>query len=286
MSRRGKSTKGCNDHDLVHPTVYHPTSLTSLPSQYNNIVPNPEFKPMKMDPIISPGPILPNGYDSKDPEALFRLLFDDRILDRIVRCTNLNAASKQHERAWRPVSREDILSYLGILIFFGLDQAVEQKDYWNTSQDGSIHAPVRNSMSRNRWQQIHAFLHIYEPQDYPERNQQKIEAHEKVEPIAQILQENFSKYFQLDTNVAVDECIQGFRGRCTDIVNIPTKPTPIGFKIWCLAEDGYIMDFLWHRKGDKPSQGPQGLQPKWKEQGFRATHAVVLELVSRMRNSG
>ena len=46
------------------------------------------------------------------------------------------------------------------------------------------------------------------------------------------------------------------------------------------------MDFLWHRKGDKPSQGPQGLQFKWKEQGFCATQAVVLELVTRMRNSG
>jgi len=84
----------------------------------------------------------------------------------------------------------------------------------------------------------------------------------------------------------VDECIQGFRGRCADIVHIPTKPTPIGFKIWCLAQDGYIMDFLWHRKGDKPSQGPQGLQAKWREQGFCATQAVVLELVTRMRNSG
>jgi Transposase IS4 len=106
MSRRGKSTKGCNDHDLVHPTVYRPTSRTSLPPQYDNITPNPAFTPMKMDPIVNPGPILPDGFDSEDPEALFRLLFDDRILDRIVRCTNLNAASIQHKRAWKPVSKK------------------------------------------------------------------------------------------------------------------------------------------------------------------------------------
>ena len=137
-------------------------------------------------------------------------------------------------------------------------------------------------MSRNRWQQIHAFLHVYEPQDYPDRNNQKVEAHEKVEPIAQILRENFSKYFQPDTDVAVNECIQAFKGCYADIVNIPTKPTPIGFKIWCLAQDGYILDFLWHQKGIKASQGPQGLQSQWKEQGFNATQAVVLELMSRM----
>ena len=81
MSRRGKSTKGCNDHDLVHPTVYRPTQLTSLPPQYNNIKSNPAFTPMKMDPIVNAGPILPDGFNSTDPEALFRLLFDDRILE-------------------------------------------------------------------------------------------------------------------------------------------------------------------------------------------------------------
>jgi hypothetical protein len=96
MSRRGKSTNGCNDHDLVYPTVYRSTTLTSLPSQYNNITSNPPFKAMKMDPIVNPGPILPDGFNSEDLEALFRLLFNDRILDWIIRCINLNAASKHH----------------------------------------------------------------------------------------------------------------------------------------------------------------------------------------------
>ena len=125
MSRRGKSTKRCNDDNLVLPTMYRPTSLTSLPSQYDNITSNPAFTPMKMDPIINSGPILPDGFNSEDPETLFRLLFDDRILDRIVRCTNLNAASKHHRIPWKPVSHEDILSYIGSLVFFGLDQAIE-----------------------------------------------------------------------------------------------------------------------------------------------------------------
>jgi Transposase IS4 len=88
---------------------------------------------MKMDPIANPGLTLPDSFNSEDAEALFRLLFDDRILDRIVRCTNLNAASKHHKGAWKPVLREDILSYLGILIFFSLEKVTEQRDYWNTS---------------------------------------------------------------------------------------------------------------------------------------------------------
>jgi hypothetical protein len=159
-----------------------------------------------MDPIINSGPILPDGFNSEDPEALFRLLFDDRVLERIVRCTNLNAASKHHRIPWKPVSHKDILSYIGSLVFFGLEQATEQKDYWSTGRDSTVYTLIQNSMGRDRWQQIHAFLHVYDSQDdYPD--QQKVEAHEKVEPIAQILRENFSKYFQPNTNVSVDECI-------------------------------------------------------------------------------
>jgi hypothetical protein len=41
-----------------------------------------------------------------------------------------------------------------------------------------------------------------------------------------------------------------------DTVNIPTKPTPIGFKIWVLADQGYVFDLLWHVKGDGKDQGP------------------------------
>ena len=169
MSRRGKSTKRCNDHDLVHPTAYRPTSLSSLPPQYNGIGPHPAFKPLVMDPITNPGPILPPEFSSEDPETVFRLLFNDRILDRIVRCTNQYATLKEHRIPWKPVSKEDILSYLGCLIFFGLEKTPKQSNYWSTRLNGSIHPPIQNSISRDRWQQIHACLHVYEPQDYPNR---------------------------------------------------------------------------------------------------------------------
>ncbi|KAF2195288.1 hypothetical protein K469DRAFT_537254, partial [Zopfia rhizophila CBS 207.26] len=77
-----------------------------------------------------------------------------------------------------------------------------------------------------------------------------------------------------------------FTGRTPDIVNIPSKPTPVGFKIWVLAQLGHVLNMLWHVCGDKIDQGPQGLQKKWKEQGFNKTQAIVLELLTRMPNQG
>ena len=68
-------------------------------------------------------------------------------------------------------------------------------------------------------------------------------------------------------------------GRSKDIVNIPSKPTPEGYKIWVLANQGYVLDWLYHTKG---VLGPIDLNPYWtKIRGFNKTQAVVLELVNQ-----
>ena len=66
-------------------------------------------------------------------------------------------------------------------------------------------------------------------------------------------------------------------GRAREIVNIPSKPTPEGFKLWVLANQGYVLDWLYHAKG---VLGPIDLDPFWtKFRGFSKTQAVVLDLV-------
>jgi len=62
-----------------------------------------------------------------------------------------------------------------------------------------------------------------------------------------------------------------------EIVNIPFKPTPEGFKIWILVNEGYILDFMWHAKGDK--KGPVDLDKSFLDEGFSKTQAVVLDLL-------
>jgi len=66
-------------------------------------------------------------------------------------------------------------------------------------------------------------------------------------------------------------------GCAPEIVNIPSKPTPEGFKIWVLANKGYILDFMWHAKDNK--EGPVDLDPLFTEEGFSKTQAVVLDLL-------
>jgi hypothetical protein len=136
----------------------------------------------------------------------------------------------------------------------GLNIVPHQRLYWSTQDDeDSTHRPIRQSMSLIRWEQIHQYFHIWDPAT---SERERVHLHDKVEPIAQNLRQNFKRYWHADTHVTVDECIQGFTGRIPDIVNIPSKPTPIGLKIWCLAQSGYLLDCLFHRRGDKKDEGP------------------------------
>jgi hypothetical protein len=150
-------------------------------------------------------------------------------------------------------------------------------------------------MSLGRWQQIRRYFHVFDvdtdipsnPQKSTKSRPIKVKPHEKVIPIADNLRTKFRAYWIPSTHVAIDECIQGFSGRSADIVNIPSKPTPIGYKIWCLGDQGYTSDFLFHVPGSKKHDGPQQIDYKsYKEPSLLKTHIVVIVLMIRMIDRG
>jgi hypothetical protein len=290
-----------NDHDFVPPTQYKLSRTKelrqSLLSQLEQI---PKFEAMELENVKGSFQV----PCTSSPEDLFSLFFTDSILDRIVRCTNLNAERVRadpvatraknirfheslNQRIWKPVTSDEILTYLGILIYMGIHIEPYINNYWNTNEDDPIHSSVRKAMGNHRWTQIDRYFHIWDSaSDQHCVRPDKVRPHEKVNPLWKLLSSSFQRYWKPGRDVAIDECIEGFTGRTSDIVNIPTKPTPIGFKIWVLADQGYVLDLLWHVRGDGKDQGPQGLRTTWKEQGFSKTQAVVLELMTRMPNGG
>jgi Transposase IS4 len=71
-------------------------------------------------------------------------------------------------------------------------------------------------------------------------------------------------------DLAVDEIMERFTGRSSDIVTIPSKPIPTGYKVWAVAQLGYILNVIYHRNGKGPigSKAPKG-------SGINPTQAVV-----------
>ena len=88
-------------------------------------------------------------------------------------------------------------------------------------------------------------------QQNPTQSGQKETPFNKLEPLNDTLRQLFKQHWKTNTHLAVDETIQRLIGRASEIVNIPSKPTPEGFKIWVLMNLSYVLDWLYHAKGDR-----------------------------------
>ena len=152
-------------------------------------------------------------------------------------------------------------------------------DLWCTNPKKAPQSKqISSHIAQNRWCQIQRYFHISKPQK--KTNGAKQSPFEKLEPLDEHLRKMFKKYWRTGTHLAVDETIQRFTGRTSEKVNIPSKPEPEGFKIWVLANAGYVLDWMHHAKGEK--NGPVDLEDYWtKWLGFSKTEAVVLDLVTQ-----
>lgn len=88
-------------------------------------------------------------------------------------------------------------------------------------------------------------------------------------------------------DVVVDEIIIRYEGRAKQTTTIPNKPTPTGFKVWAIAQQGFLICWNWHTPGEK--NGPIGVKTprelggsKKEGKGGNKTQAVVLHLLQRL----
>lgn len=87
------------------------------------------------------------------------------------------------------------------------------------------------------------------------------------------------RYYKPGIHLTVNETIERFTGRAPEIVNIPTKPTPKGFKIQVLANQGYILNWMFYAKGD--NKGPVDLDTFQVEEGLLKTQAVIMDFLTQ-----
>ena len=247
--------------------------------------PVPEFNPREINNPLTYGQgNLPSNVKPDDPYAIFSLFFNEQTLQILVTNTNkyaemYPAPRTPHARPWQPTTIAEFRAYIGVYIWIGVHPESSIETYWSTdSTEQSMHLAVTKHISLVPWQQIDRFFHISTPQKLTVKS--KHSTFEKLEPLSEHLREQFKKYWTAGTHLTVDETIQRFMGRAKEIVNIPTKPEPEGFKIWVLANCGYVLDWLYHCKGD--NKGPVDLNDFFtKELGFPKTQAVVLDLLSQ-----
>ncbi|KAK2005478.1 hypothetical protein LZ32DRAFT_633571 [Colletotrichum eremochloae] len=181
----------------------------------------------------------------------------------------------QHSRAhaWVPTSAEEIYLFVGILLYMGIHPESKISQYWSSSQEKEdpIH-PFTQFITRNQFQLLLRRIRIFnttlfnkdstsdrsQQQRYQPRKNQMPKVYRQVNQWSTHIQEVGDSFFQPSSHLTVNEAIVRFTGRSLETTTIPSKPTPVRYKVWVLDQSGYFLRWLWHVHG----KGPYGLVPQ------------------------
>ena len=96
-----------------------------------------------------------------------------------------------------------------------------------------------------RWQQINRFFHLIL------LNTIHQDVFQKIDRFNEHFRVSFKLYWNIDTHLIVDKCIQRFINEFDVIVHISSKSKSENYKIWILVNDNYVLNWLYHVKNDK-----------------------------------
>ena len=103
-----------------------------------------------MQPSQGPTLNIPPGTDMDDPLAIFKLFLPDSLWETVVKNTNLYAnAQRLHtinetKRPWHATTFNEIMVFLGILIYIGVHKEPQLSFYWRQDiSQGPVHTVAR-----------------------------------------------------------------------------------------------------------------------------------------------
>ena len=184
------------------------------------------------------GPVIEEFSDCHTPADIFFQYFDTDILDKILSETNLYI--NQKERNISPVTREELLGFLGINLVMAYHKLPSWTDYWKNDQDLCV-LFISATMTRNRFAEILSNLHVNDNLNIPEGNKDKLY---KLRPLIEAINNKYRKLYNVSRRLSVDESMILFKGRHSIKQYNPMKPIKRGYKLWMRADmDGYITKF-------------------------------------------
>ncbi len=135
---------------------------------------------------------------------------------------------------------------MGVLLYMSLYHCPEYEDYWNTQSNKPVFIEVIRAMSRERFCQILRYWKISDPDE--NLDSKGPDFWKKLEPLASDIRKASRQYWKPGRNVSVDEQLILFRGRFKHTMMLSTKAAGVGFKIYSLCQENYMLDFLFTSK--------------------------------------
>ena len=274
-----------NDIDLMQPTQYPMSKnqgLKKLPLVFEIL---PTFTSL---PIYNKNeyskPNLLDYIDNKDPQLLFKLFQIDKLIDKLVEYINKNIElhlpleDMQFPYRWKLILRQELYIYLAVLIYIGLYIESSIKDYQYKDFSYSMIYIVSNYIRANQWQQINRYFYCTQLRSKDDEAFQS--TFKRIKELSKELYLTLVKFYKPSIYLTVNKTIKRFTGYVSKIINILTKPTPKGLKIWLLGNQGYVLNQIFYTKGN--NKGLVDLDKyQVEEEGFLKTQVVALDLLTQ-----
>jgi hypothetical protein len=196
--------------------------------------------------------------------------FQCLLTEQTVAAIATNTAAYAHSKGWPATwqtSPEEVWLFIAVHIFMGIVALPRVHMYW---EDAWRQTFVINSFSRQRFTELLRFFHVAPPTPAGTRHT----VIDKVSTLLTACQHSFSSCYLPTQQLAFDEAMVGFKGRDSMKQYLRSKPTRWGYKVWCLACDGYLLSFdVYKGKQARPSDNV-------------SLHDTVLNLVRSYANRG
>ncbi|RKK77629.1 hypothetical protein BFJ70_g17123 [Fusarium oxysporum] len=294
-----------DDHSFDTPPLRaanDPTGVPNFPPEEGR---GDDFQPFNLeyrDFNINPLP--------KEPLELFQLFIPISLVQSWVKYTNSwvahllenavidnwNTPLSEHLRIlkWEGISTATAYVWLGVVIYLGIHREITIKDHWKAPSLGDqrpLHLIIK-FMPLLKFELINRYFRTFNYTKVDVRDEGDLpKTFQVAEEWSDLIQKVSNELYLPGTNLTVDECMVPFTGRSKETTLVKGKPTPVGFKVWVIAQQGFFLRWLWHMKSspytavivDLPTPKPVGKKGKlWTEIPLSNTQSVVVHLVKRL----
>ncbi|CAK1596336.1 unnamed protein product [Parnassius mnemosyne] len=164
----------------------------------------------------------------------------------LLREQNMLAPHSQFNR-WSPTDRDEIVSFLAIIILQGLYPLPEEEVYFTFNGFGTM-AYFAKIMSYNRFLLLKTFLHFVDSQTCQDTTRLC-----KIRPVIDFFNDKFSTIYMPSQEIAIDESLLKWHGRLNFAQKISSNAAQVGVKTYVLCESssGYLWKFFVYAGKDK-----------------------------------
>jgi Transposase IS4 len=178
------------------------------------------------------------------PLDLFQLFLPKRLLGTIAANTTAYARSKGADSTWQTTAKE-LYRFIAVHIAMGITPLPSVHMYWSQL---SRYETITNMFTRKRYMELLRYFHI----SHPSASSSSSSPLSKVEPLLNELQTSFPAFYLPGQVLVVDEAMVSFKGRSEMKQYIKDKPTKWGYKVWCIANSNYLLDFHVYQGKRRP----------------------------------